>query len=58
MAPFVWGFFAAVGFFAAFLEAVVLLAVRLTGADATEAAGIVGGVCVCVCVMKLEKRRR
>jgi len=34
-----------VGFFAAFLEAVVLLAVRLTGADATEAAGIVA-VCV------------
>jgi hypothetical protein len=46
VAPFVWGFFAlCVGFFAD-LEAVVLLAVRLTGADATEAAGIVKIQCV------------
>lgn len=39
-APFVWGFFAAlaVGFFVR--EVVVLLVVRFTGAEATEAAGI------------------
>jgi hypothetical protein len=44
-APFVWGFLFALaeGFFAD-LEAVVLLAERLTGADATEAAGILKGV--------------
>jgi hypothetical protein len=45
VAPFVWGFLFAlwVGFFAD-LEAVVLLAVRLTGADATEAAGMMKDV--------------